>query len=60
MIKLEMSVENYLLTFGITKGKTVMREASGLHKTIDGVKYTWDSFDPAFRNYDHIGWTILF
>lgn len=58
--KLEMSVENYLLTFGITKGKTVMREASGLHKTIDGVKYTWDSFDPAFRSYDHIGWTILF
>lgn len=58
--KLEMSIENYLLTFGITKGKTVMREASGLHKTIDGVKYTWDSFDPAFRNYDHIGWTILF
>lgn len=58
--KLEMSVENYLLTFGITKGKTVMREASGLHKTIDGIKYTWDCFNPAFRNYDHIGWTILF
>ena len=58
--KLEMSVENYLLTFGMTKGKTVIRESSGLHKTIDGIKYTWDSFDPSFRNYDHIGWTILF
>jgi len=58
--KLEMSVENYLLTFGITKGKTVMREPSGLHKTIDGIKYTWDCFNPAFRNNDHISWTILF
>jgi len=58
--KLEMSIENYLLTFGTTKGKTVQREASGVHKTIDGIKYTWDCFNLAFRNYDHISWTILF
>ena len=58
--KVEMTIENYLMTFGETKGKPNQRESDGLHKTINGIKHTWECFNPAFRNYDHLKFTIYF
>jgi hypothetical protein len=58
--KLEMTTENYLMTFGQTKGKPNQRESDGLHKTINGVKHTWECFNPAFRNFDHLKFDIYF
>ena len=58
--KLEMSIENYLYTFGETKGKPNQRESDGLHKTINGIKHTWECWNPNFRNYDHLKFDIYF
>jgi len=58
--KLELSDQQYLLNFGADTGKKNALEGSGLHPTIGGIKRSYDSFDPTFRNYSHIRWTVKY
>jgi hypothetical protein len=58
--KLELSTENYLMSFGITTGNRNLLEGSGLHITINGVKRSYDCFDLSFRKYGHVRWEVRF
>lgn len=44
-----MDDEMFLLTYGLTSGKSHVLEGSGLRVTIDGERLAYDSFDIAFR-----------
>jgi hypothetical protein len=54
-----MNVMSYLQVFGTQLGdRKNTITGQGLIKQIDGVKYTYDSFDPAFRANMGLNWTI--
>ena len=55
-----ISDENYLYTFGSTTGETNTLKGAGLIMTIDSLKYSFDSFEPAFRNHSHLEWEVRF
>lgn len=55
-----MTLENYLLTFGDTTGHTNKLRGEGLKITIDGQKYTYDSFDINFRHKAHLNWEVRY
>lgn len=55
-----VSVMDYLTMFGVPLGdRTNTITGQGVVKTIDGVTYTYDSFDPLFRQNLHIDWTLI-
>lgn len=58
--KLALTDQQYLLDFGADTGKKNALEGSGLHPTIGGIKRSYDCFDPTFRNYAHIRWTVKY
>lgn len=51
--------EEWLMVFGKPLEKTNQIEKGGIVKTIDGVSYTYDSFDPLFRQNRHIDWLLI-
>ena len=54
-----MTDMEWLEVFGRELGDRTSRiNGQGLEKTVNGVKYLYDSFDPAFRAHMHINWTI--
>lgn len=53
-----MPLESYLLTFGSNSGETSKLKGEGLITTIEGTKYTFDSFDVNFRHKSHLDWSI--
>jgi len=55
-----MSDEDFLYTFGQTTGFSNRLQASGLVVTIDGVKREYDCFDPKFRQYSYVDWTVKY
>lgn len=57
---LPLSTENYLLTFGADTGRRNAIEGVGLRPTIEGVKRDFDCFNPTFRNYSHVKWSIRY
>jgi hypothetical protein len=57
---LPMSDENYLLAFGKETGQKNAIEATGLHLKIDGIKRSYDCFDPRFHDYEHIRWAVKY
>lgn len=55
-----VSVMDYLTMFGVPLGNRANTiTGPGVVKTIDGVTYTYDSFDPIFRQNRHIDWTLI-
>jgi hypothetical protein len=58
--KLPLSDEQYLLQFGAETGFKNAIEGQGLLPTIGGVKRYYDCFDPAFRAYAHVRWTVKY
>lgn len=55
-----MTTESYLLTFGSTTGETNRLRGEGLVATIEGAKYTFDSFDLNFRHAMHKDWELRY
>lgn len=58
--RLPLSDEQYLLNFGAETGHRNAIEGQGLCPKIDGVKRFYDSFDPRFREYSHVRWTVKY
>lgn len=58
--KLPLSDQQYLMTFGAETGTRNALEGSGLRPTIGGIKRTYDCYDPTFRNYAHLRWTVKY
>lgn len=58
--KLPLTQEQYLLLFGAETGHTNAIEAMGLRPTIGGIKRDYDCFDPKFREYAHVKWTVKY
>lgn len=55
-----LGLESYLLTFGSNTGQTCKLKGEGLITTIEGQKYTFDTFDINFRHQAHQDWAIQF
>lgn len=58
--KLPLSTEQYLLNFGTDTGRRNAIEGQGLRPAIEGVKRTYDCFDPRFREYAHVRWSVMY
>jgi len=58
--RLPLSTENYLLTFGSDTGRLNAIEGQGLRPTIGGIKCDFDCFDPAFRRFSHVKWSVKY
>lgn len=58
--KLPLSNEQYLLTFGADTGFKNAIEGTGLRPTIGGIKRDYDCFNPKFREYAHIRWSVKY
>lgn len=57
--KLKMSRMDWLMVFGQPVGKTNRIAGQGIIKTIGEVSYTFDTFDPVFRQYQNMDWQIV-
>jgi len=55
-----MTTESYLLAFGSTTGETNKLRGQGVVATIEGSKYTFDSFDINFRHAMHKDWQLRY
>ncbi len=58
--KLPFSDEQYLLMFGEETGFRNAIEGRGLRPTIGGIKRDYDCFDPKFREYAHVRWSVKY
>jgi len=58
--KVALSIQDKLICFGKPHSHTNSITGQGLVATIDGMKYTWDSFDPSFRANQHLSWQIVY
>lgn len=56
----ELTTEDYLFLFGETTGYTNRLDHSGVNITIHGRKFTFDSFDIAFREHKFVDWCLYF
>jgi hypothetical protein len=58
--KMALGAEDYLMLFGeFLNGRTNRIEGQGIVKQVDGVEYTYDSFDPMFRQNLQVDWQII-
>ncbi len=58
--KIALGAEDYLMLFGeFLNGRTNKLAGQGIIKQVDNQEYTFDSFDPAFRQHFHIDWQII-
>lgn len=55
-----LSEEQYLLMFGEETGFRNALEGTGLRPTLLGEKRTYDCFDPKFREYAHVRWSVKY
>lgn len=55
-----MPYDQYLLTFGMATSRPALLQGSGLNVTINGVKRTYDCFDPSFRRHSSEKWTVRY
>lgn len=58
--RLPLSDEQYLLSFGAETGYQNAIEGVGLRPTIGGIKRDYDCFDPRFREYAHVKWSVKY
>lgn len=58
--RLPLSDEQYLLTFGADTGFKNAIEGTGLRPTIGGIKRDYDCFNPKFREYAHVRWSVKY
>lgn len=58
--KVSLSKQDWLMTFGKPHTHRNSITGQGLIATIDGIKFTWDSFEPKFRANQHLDWQIIY
>lgn len=56
----EMTFEMYLRTLGDSTGYTNRLQHDGLNITINGLRFSYDSFDMKFRQLSHLDWLIKY
>lgn len=54
-----MSKADWMMVFGEAVGSTNRITGQGIVKMIDGIEYTFDSFDPSFRKHINEDWQII-
>ena len=57
---IELTYDKYLLLFGATTGNRNLLQGSGLNIMINGVKRSYDCFEPAFRSHASTRWEVRF
>ena len=58
--RLPMTRADYLLAYGETTSRTIQLESCGLRPQLLGVRRTYDTFDPTFRQYSNADWTVYY
>lgn len=58
--KMEMTLNQYLRTYGETTGYTNKMKGDGLTPTIKGLERAYDTFDMTFRKYMHEDWMVFY
>lgn len=58
--RLPMTIQSYLMAFGATTGKRNLLQGSGINLSIDGVRHSFDCFDPLFRQHATVRWEVRF
>lgn len=58
--RLIMKKEDALMVYGQLTGYLNSITGQGLLPTINGQKYTYDSFNPAFRAMNHLKWQVIY
>lgn len=58
--RLVMRKQDALMVYGQPTGHTNSITGQGLLPTINGTKYSYDSFDPAFRAMAHLKWQVIY
>jgi len=58
--RLVMKKQDALMVYGQSTGYTNSVTGQGLLPTINGTKYFYDSFDPAFRAMAHLKWQVIY
>lgn len=58
--RLTIKKEDALMIYGKPTGYTNTITGQGLLPTINGEKITYDSFDPAFREKNHLKWQVIY
>lgn len=57
--RLPLSDQKYLLEFGESTPPNALT-GSGITPTINGIRQYYDCFDPNFRRYAHVRWTVKY
>lgn len=58
--KIEMTINQYLRTYGQTTGYTNKLRGDGLTPTINGRELAYDTFDLSFRQHMHEDWMVFY
>lgn len=58
--RLVMRKQDALMVYGQPTGFTNSITGQGLLPTINGTRYTYDCFDPAFRAMNHLKWQVIY
>lgn len=58
--RLKMDYGQYLLAYGETSEETNVLQGSGLKMQINGIKHTYDCWDPTFRDHASERWHIVY
>jgi hypothetical protein len=58
--RVELSEENYLLTFGERSASRSLLQGSGLKITVGGVQRDYDCFDLSFREHGGVRWEVRY
>jgi hypothetical protein len=58
--KLSLSWSNYLMQFGAETGYRNMLQGTGLQMSIEGIKHSYDCYDPKFREYEAVRWAVKY
>jgi hypothetical protein len=58
--KITMSRIDWIMAFGVEHKQTNTITGQGVIATLNGIKITYDSFDPAFRKNLHLDWKLIY
>ena len=58
--KVTLERKDWLMVFGKPTGYTNALHGPGIITTLKGTKLVYDSFDPAFRNLQHLNWKVVY
>lgn len=58
--KVVLPHEQFLMVFGQTTDRTIQIHAAGLQPQINGIQYSFTTFEPSFATHRDIAWRIMY